>query len=101
MSEEKKGSGEHRLPSATQPIDRAELERRLEEMRAELPAPEPAADFDADEITTLLPCFACGGDFKVREDNGGLGRFTTCPWCTRGAMSATQIGAWRNRPGAT
>lgn len=48
-----------------------------------------------DEHPTLVPCLACGGEFRrVYDDERGVYRTETCRWCTRGAMSPQQIEDW-------
>jgi hypothetical protein len=49
-----------------------------------------------DDMPTLVPCLACGGEFRlVFEDENGVYRTHTCRWCTSGAQSPSQIRAWR------
>jgi hypothetical protein len=92
MTEKRYPSGEQRLPSATQPIDRAELERRLEEMRAELPEPETAPDMgnvldDPDEAEeTQLSCPECQESVSSEA----------CAFCKgAGVVSVTKWRAWK------
>jgi hypothetical protein len=47
----------------------------------------PDEKFDDEERPTLIPCASCGGKYKVNDH--------VCRWCTLGAMSDTQLQAWK------
>jgi len=48
------------------------------------------------EAITLIPCAACGGEYKrVIETQGGRYRTENCRFCTQGHMDDKQIKAYR------
>lgn len=96
---------EVRRPSDTLPISRAELDTLLEQARAEaeerdsaiLRARAAAAGaFDQEELSTLVQCLACGGEYERLEKraDGGF-EVVTCRHCTRGGQTTAQIRRWR------
>lgn len=60
-------------------------------------ATPPEGTFPVDETPTLVPCMACGGNWQILDETPTGHRMSTCRWCTRGAMTATQIAAWNAR----
>jgi hypothetical protein len=52
--------------------------------------------FDEEEQVTLIPCVACGGDFRrVVECADGTYGTEVCRHCTQGAMSDAQLQKWK------
>ena len=41
-----------------------------------------------DDLPTVIPCLACGGDYeKIEELADGRYKATNCRWCTHGGMN--------------
>lgn len=86
----------------------AELSRRLARARA-TPVPTlPGRPMEGDDdpsrrATTLVPCCACGGNFRTVAATGAPAprgasksyRVVRCPWCTSGCMTEEQVKAWK------
>ena len=52
--------------------------------------------FEAEERPTLIPCPACGGEFR-RIVERARGQYATalCPHCKNGHMDDAQLQAWK------
>jgi len=98
---------EIRRPSDTLPIDRAELERLLEDARREASErdsailrarpPPPPVPFETEEPITMVSCADCGGEYERVEERDGEPCVVTCAFCTRGGMSLEQLRRWHAR----
>jgi hypothetical protein len=44
--------------------------------------------------STLVICFACGGDYQKADIQPGKYRMSVCRWCTNGGMDREQVKAW-------
>jgi hypothetical protein len=66
----------------------------------------PSDTFERDEQPTLVPCLACGGNWRTFETSsqpapkGTSKTFKVlhCAWCIQGAMTQAQVDAYRARP---
>lgn len=62
------------------------------------PDETPSEGTSVEDLTpTQVQCAACGGDFQKLFETERGHRMSTCPWCTRGSMTAKQLARWHAR----